>query len=181
MADKTAEQLSALIDGEGEVREWELALRRLGNDAELKNRWERYHLIGEALKNNLPDTLDPGFADRIRQAIDTEGQPVTAPRTGIKAAMVSWYKPITGFALAASVATLALLGLNLTDSGIAPSPGPGPIADAGVKPESQVRPADIDLDSRLGAYLVNHELASRGSIHGVAPYYLRLVGHESKP
>lgn len=182
MADKTAEQLSALIDGEGEVREWELALRRLGNDAELKDRWERYHLIGEALKNNLPDTLDLGFAERIRQAIETEQQPepVRPPRSGIGTVVASWYKPITGFALAASVAALALLGLNLTDAGLAESAGQGPVADAGPRSEPQPRFADTDLDSRLGAYLVNHELVSRGSVHGVTPYYLRLVGHESK-
>ncbi len=184
MADKTAEQLSALIDGEGEAREWEWALRRLGNDAELKDRWERYHLIGETLKNNLPDTLDLGFAERIRQSIETEQQPAaqaSASRTGITSTMMSWHKPMTGFALAASVAALALLGLNLTDFGVAESAGPAQLVSTERPSAPHSQPTDAELDSRLGAYLVNHELVSRGSVHGVSPYYLRLVGHESKP
>ena len=70
MADTTAEQLSVLMDGEIDVREAEFTLRRLAKDAELKARWERYHLISDALRNNLPAALDVRFAERLQQALE---------------------------------------------------------------------------------------------------------------
>lgn len=191
MADKTGEQLSALVDCECEMPELELAVRRLIKDPDLKARWQRYHLISDALKNNLPAVIDTDFSNRVSQAIDT------APplQTTTIRAVSSWYKPLTGFALAASVALIAVFGLNLIErraTTIDPDPviaatSPPGLQTVDAPPEStqptsdtRIRVAGSNaLEARLNSYLVNHnEYASMNSVYGVLPY-VRMVGHET--
>jgi sigma-E factor negative regulatory protein RseA len=178
MADKTAEQLSVLVDGECEVWELEFALRRLGSDPELKARWQSYHLISDALRNNLPDTVTPHFAERMRAAIAAE----TPLHTTAKPAVSSWYKPVAGLAVAASVGLLAVALWSLRPGGLNETASPGPVA--GTTPVPYPRSpvmAEVDraLESRLNSYLVNHnEYASMNSVNGVLPY-VHLVGYQS--
>lgn len=111
MADKTAElplarpaadvsvaasQLSALVDDELAASEIDLVLRRLNRDRDACDRWERYHLISDVIQDHVPKVLDNDFAARIRAAIEAEplARPVAGP-------LPAWYKPVTGFALAA--------------------------------------------------------------------------------
>lgn len=179
MADKTVEQLSALVDDEFEELELELALRRLAKDAELKARWQRYHVISDALRNNLPEAIDTHFADRVIKALEPEPAPQTAP---VIRAVSSWYKPLVGFALAASVATVAVLGLNRIqpDQSLSTS-SLSAIASSESITEAQTTSIDTELDPRLNSYLVNHnEYASMNRVHGVLPY-VRMVGYKSNP
>ena len=122
MADKTAEQrsapveddanfaasqLSAIIDDELDDREIELVLRRLGRDRDSRARWERYHLISDAMQGHLPDVFDAGFAARLREAIEAE-----SPLRPIAKPLPAWYKPVTGFGLAASVVPVSYTHLE---------------------------------------------------------------------
>ena len=104
MTDKSAEQLSVLVDDEFEEWELEFAVRRLAGDPVLKTRWEAYHLISDALRNNFPDAIDPRFADRISALLAVED----ALPASAKPAVSSWYKPVAGLAVAASVGVLAV-------------------------------------------------------------------------
>lgn len=200
MADKSAEQLSApvvddveiatsqlsaIVDDELEEREIDLVLRRLSRDRDSRARWERYHLVSDALQGHLPAALDIDFAARIRQAIEAEPQLLPATRP-----LPAWYKPVTGFALAASVVLVALFGLKLTqtDTTFAPTV---PLA-ANIPPASTlplpVRVATLTqpangsgepVEARLSSYLVNHNgYASRNSVNGMLPY-VRMVGYQS--
>ena len=195
MAERTDEQLSALMDGECDIPEVELALRRLANDVELKRRWQRYHLIGDTIRNYLPESINTGFTDHIMKMIDNE-PPL---QTVAASSFASWYKPMTGFGLAASIALIAVFGLELDFSGqpsgaVAKSSvsagsgltasNPGAIADAtspgveNVDPNRETRDA---LKSRLNNYLVNHnEYASMNGVQGVLPY-VRIVGYQPNP
>ncbi|MDQ2694878.1 MAG: sigma-E factor negative regulatory protein [Pseudomonadota bacterium] len=175
MVDKTGQQLSELVDDECAASEAELLLRRLARDPELQGRWQRYHLIGEALKNNLPDAIDRGFAAQVRAAIASD-----PPLPGAAARSIAvWYKPLAGFAVAASVAGVALLGLSL----LQPEPG----ADGRLLLSANDPPPDrpretvpTAADARLNSYLVNHsEYATLNSVHGVLPY-VRIVGYEGR-
>lgn len=56
-----ASQLSAMVDEQLDAMEINLALRRLSRDGRLQARWERYHLISDALQGHLPDALDLSF------------------------------------------------------------------------------------------------------------------------
>jgi sigma-E factor negative regulatory protein RseA len=178
MANKMGEQLSALADGECEMPEQEWVLRRLAGDADFKARWQRYYLVSDAMKNNLPECIDVNFADRIKQAIDADSPPLQIPQTPAigKSPTFSWYKPVTGFALAASVAAVAVLGFRLADVSDLMKEGMEPSTVASLENES----GDRVLESRLNPYFVNHnEYASMNSVHGVLPY-VRIVGYETQ-
>jgi sigma-E factor negative regulatory protein RseA len=178
-----ASQLSAMVDDELELPELDLALRRLSRDHELQARWERYYLIGNAMQSHLPDALDLEFAARIRQAVEAEPLPRSPARP-----LPAWYKPITGFGLAASVALVALFGLKLaqTDTAFppesqsvaAPIAIPSPATARVVALNPQTDDSDQPVEARLSAYLVNHNgYASMNSVHGMLPY-VRMVGHQ---
>lgn len=181
--DLAASQLSALVDGELADAEMNLVLRRLSRDGDAQGRWERYHLISDALQGHLPAALDADFATRLRQAIDQERLPQPATRS-----LPAWYKPVTGFALAASVVLTALVGLQLTqpDAGLTPD-NPVAAVPASTTPlPAQVvvlnPPADgasEPTEARLNTYLVNHNgYASRSSVNGMLPY-VRMVGYQT--
>jgi sigma-E factor negative regulatory protein RseA len=174
MADKTGEQLSAMVDGECETSEQRWMLRRLSADKDLKALWQRYHLISDAVKNNLPTAVDAGFADRISRAIDADPPPA---RTRFSTSTgYSWYKPVTGFALAASVAAVAVLAFRLIDISDSPASDDGSRFLAAGPDSIQSQ----SLDPRLNTYLVNHnEYASMNGVQGVLPY-VRIVGIDSR-
>lgn len=179
MADKTAEQVSAFMDGECEAEEIEFAFRRLNRNLNLKVAWQRYHLIRDAIKNNLPDNLEDSFAERVARAIDEESsfsKPVVGPG-------FSWYKPAAGFAVAASVALVitlwAVQGEFSADTSLR-------VAERIPSAQTQIIDGEswvidtVDLPSRLNSYFVNHnEYASMNTVYGVLPY-ARMVGYETE-
>lgn len=72
MTEKLREQISALADNELAESEHELLLRRFAAEIHLRLCWERYHLIGEAMRKSLPHVDTRGLADRIMQALGGE-------------------------------------------------------------------------------------------------------------
>ena len=74
MSEQIREQVSAFLDGELPNSETELLLKRLTRDAELRESFGRYALIGEALRGASPGALSRGFAARVNNAID--GEPI---------------------------------------------------------------------------------------------------------
>ncbi|MCC8999188.1 MAG: sigma-E factor negative regulatory protein [Candidatus Contendobacter sp.] len=202
MADKTAEQqpaqfandmsvvasqLSAMVDDELQDMENDLVLRRLSRDHDARDRWERYHLISDALQDHLPAIIDADFAARIRQAIEAE--PLLLP--GVKP-LPTWYKPVTGFALAASVVLMALFGLKLSQTDAIQPTAQLAVADPALSVPATALPiqtvasmqrgdpAREPVEARLGSYLVNHNgYASMNSMHGMLPY-VRMVGYQTE-
>lgn len=174
MTDKTAEQLSALTDGELDSQEIDLLVRRLERDEELAARWTRYHLIGEAMRNNLPEQLPFDLTARVSAAIAEEA-PVVAPAVATQ----RWKRPVVGLALAASVAAAALIGLPpqraLQPEVTAPLATGTPAAGVG-----QVAQTDWERNARLNEFLMSHnESATMNQMSGVIPY-ARMVGYEEE-
>ena len=136
------ESLSALMDGELPHARAERVLDRVLGDAEMRERWRRNHLISAALSSQHSLLVaDEEVASRVRDALDAEVVPLRRPTRRL-----SWS---VGIAVAASVATLAVLVLfdvsnqPPTLSGAAPlaalpastgpaSTGNGPVAPAAV-------------------------------------------------
>lgn len=190
-----ASQLSALVDEQLDAMEINLALRRLSRDRTLQVRWARYHLISDALQGHLPDALDPAFAARLHEAIAAE----PLPQPAIKP-LPAWYKPVTGFGLAASVALAALVGIRMNPPDVPPAAAPlvsatapppasfiapparssigVPVQVAVLNPSANPRGVEPDA-TRLNRYLVNHNgYASMNSVHGMLPY-VRMVGYQN--
>lgn len=72
MTEKLREQISALADNELPESEHELLVRRFAAEKYLCVCWERYHLIGEAMRKSLPHVDTRGLADRIMQVLGPE-------------------------------------------------------------------------------------------------------------
>ncbi len=106
MNDEKKEQLSAFMDGELDGRDKNL-VDQLLKDPELLGAWSRYHLVSDCLKQCLPDSIDRDLAGNISKSLQKEPAIVTPVRLSHPL-----LKPVTGFALAASVTALAILGIQ---------------------------------------------------------------------
>ena len=71
MSDKTRELISALMDDELESGS-QFVVNAMTDDAENRSLWQRYHLIGEAMRGALPERIDLSLSDRISAAIEQE-------------------------------------------------------------------------------------------------------------
>jgi len=176
--EQRASQLSAMFDGELPAGECELMARRLTRDDVLRGQWERFALIGAAIRREAGEPLDLRVASRVRQAVSAElsfgeggaAQGVPTPRGARR-----WMRPAAGFVAAAMVAGIAVVGLRGRDPGLsAPVPvvaatapqttvvlGPG----ASAEPESYVVPVTREAvnfvpPAQLANYVVAHSEVS---------------------
>ena len=105
-------QISAFVDGELPENEADLLLRRMGQDAELRQKVAEYLAIGRAMRG---ETSVPGvdrMHERVSAALDDkpfEDHGSAEPETRRQA-----IRPLLGIAVAASVALLAIFGLQQT-------------------------------------------------------------------
>ena len=119
MANK--EQLSALMDGDLSDVE---VLNELGTDPALQDTWSRYHLIGDAMRGDLPVNLQLDLSDSIMAALEDEPtilapKPVeskpAAPQPGT-AKVVPFLRragqQVGQYAIAASVAAAVIFGVQ---------------------------------------------------------------------
>lgn len=183
MSDEIREQLSALVDDELSDVEQPLLLGRMQRDAELRECLGRYQLIGEVMRG-ITDTTTLGVADRVRRVLQHEvgGQvPDTPKQEGFK-----WWKPVAGFAVAASVALVAVLTVSsvretATDAvpELASSSNSAGVPAVARVNDDQWDRIEPGIDKRLSGYLVNHnEYAASRGVQGVMPY-VRIVGFEN--
>ena len=99
MSEQIREQISAFLDGELPNSETELLLKRLTRDAELRESFGRYALIGEACRGAPQDHLSRGLTARINRAID--GEPRPSGGSAQRARARRWWHPVAGAAVAA--------------------------------------------------------------------------------
>ncbi len=103
-------QISAFVDGELPEAEAQLLLRRLSQDVELRQQAAEYFAIGRALRGqgsvakmgNLRGRIAAAIDDRLIEEEFNEIEPV-GRRYG---------RPLAGIAIAATVAIVAILGLQ---------------------------------------------------------------------
>lgn len=119
MNTESKEHLSELMDGEIGGETGRFVLRRLEASDELRGAWARYHLIRDCMRYQDRGFADDELCQRVRQAIEeADVQPVQALSNGNR-----WLRPVTGLAVAAGVALMAVVAVapNLsTTDGMAP-------------------------------------------------------------
>jgi sigma-E factor negative regulatory protein RseA len=112
MNDALKMQISAFVDGELPENESELLLRRLSQDAALRGQVEQYLRIGRLMRH---EREVPGM-NRLRGRIATAlGEQPGEIEAKAEPASRRLLKPAAGFAVAASVAILALVGLRQSE------------------------------------------------------------------
>lgn len=139
MKNKTDERISALFDGElsrFETRRWTNEV--LANH-DLSERVTRYQLLGDVLREELPDTINPKFSEKVADKIaDVSIEPYQKRR--------EWLKPAGGLAVAASVALVSLLGLRVITTPVA-----DPVTVASLSAEAQQLRRELPAATPSGA------------------------------
>ena len=105
-------QISAFVDGELPDNEADLLLRRMGQDAELRQKVAEYLAIGRALRG---ESFVPGV-DRIHERVSAEidHKPFEVENAGDGTPPGNTIRPLAGAAVAATVALVAIFGLQQT-------------------------------------------------------------------
>jgi sigma-E factor negative regulatory protein RseA len=174
------QEISALMDGELPPEASSVAVDALARDRELKAAWRRYHLIGDAMRETASTRKVVSASTQVSEIAPHRAAPQIRRRP----------PHLIGLALAAGVATIAVILLLRTPDGT-PSSANAIVennsiaAPSPVNPVVSIRPAAIPLevsenDQRLNSYLVNfNEQRARYGAPSVHPY-VRIVGFEPK-
>jgi sigma-E factor negative regulatory protein RseA len=157
MNDAIREQLSAFVDGELPENEAELLLRRMSQDADLRQDVAKYLAIGRLMRS------EPGLAgadrlhERITAAIDEKPADAGDNSGAMQASRA--IRPLAGFAVAATVALVAIFALQQTTGVDVPaSESPVPLA-SDITP-SPVVPRFDAQEERQRQYFRNHAESS---------------------
>lgn len=112
MTEQKFETVSSVLDNSGNPESIEQFLK----DEQMSDAWSRYHLIGDVLRDEMPEEVKLNLAQDIASAIAAEPT-VLAPKklsTGerLKAKVVQFSKPLGQLAIAASVTAVMIVGVQ---------------------------------------------------------------------
>jgi len=169
MTKESLEHLSSLMDGELPREAGLFLTRRLFSDDAMCEKWERYHLIRDCIRQPGSKQVVTGLSIKLSASLDAEEAPTVSLWRHHR-----WLKPVSGLAIAASVAMVAIM---VTAPQPDPVPGEASTAMAipaskpfispntlAVTPASQAvsyAPAQQANANRLNAYLLRHNQMAR--------------------
>lgn len=193
--------LSEFVDDELRGPAQDRIVDALYGSPELRRAWARYHLIGDAVRKVGPVPGADTIADNVSAALCDEQVVHFKPRS-----RRSRLHALSGLAIAAAVASVAILGIHSLDDGGAQSPrvagdSQPELAVADSAPATEDSPASRfvsmavpsagtesnrlqwsgvapDAEARLNVYLLNHNAYAGNDLRGVLPY-VRIVGYQS--
>jgi sigma-E factor negative regulatory protein RseA len=114
MSESKFETVSSLVDN---YQASDDVFNELVKDNHMSETWQRYHLIGDAMRDELPHSLNIDMSAAIANAI-AEEPTVLAPiakanfSQTVKAKVVQFAKPFGQLAIAASAAGLMVIGVQ---------------------------------------------------------------------
>lgn len=177
MNDALKMQVSAFVDGELPENETELLVRRLSQDYELRQQVADYLSVGRVMRRESGVAGIERLRDRISAELDERPSQDNADRAPVSDPS-RLLRPLTGVAIAATVALIAIVGLRQT-----PEPGvdeiPDAVADLGADGSYTERASSDDL---LRHYrLIHGEVASDFDANGINARLVTLQLREGAP
>jgi len=160
------EQISALMDGELDEREADREVARLKAEASLRERWDEFHVISDALRGEplLSSRFNVSLSKRL-----ADEPTVLAPRHRTPTARRMTTYAMSAAASVSAAALVAWVALGPTGSFTEVAKGPAAKADDPVVPSLQL--ANVPSDGRMNEYLLAHEgFSPSTALQGVAPY-----------
>lgn len=151
------EEISALMDGQLDDQSFDSSLKRLKSDPELRQSWDLYHLIGDAMRGHAAGALPRSFTDRL------EAEPtVLAPRRKPARTPMRW-----AMSAAAGIAAVGFVGWMSYPFFGADSTRIAAVQPAAQQAEVSVMPVAKNMDD----YQMAHQRFSPNfGMSGVAPY-----------
>lgn len=157
------DQLSALIDGEFEIESSEHILTSVKSGGELKEAWQHYHLIGDAIRGELGRgnvNMRHDFSTRVMQALDAEPAVLGVIRDTpagdappVKYQLKSKLKNAKYWSVAASVAAVMFVGLILLQQQFGQSNNLAPIEIAQTMPTEYLEAHQAAAPSSSSYYI----------------------------
>jgi sigma-E factor negative regulatory protein RseA len=113
MSESKFETVSSLVDN---YQTGDKAFDEIVNDADMSETWERYHLIGDVLRDDTCEQINIDLSANIAAAIADEPTVLAPKQTSItetvKAKVVQFARPFGQMAIAASAAGLMVIGVQ---------------------------------------------------------------------
>lgn len=106
MNEQLRESLSALKDGEAKSLEIRQVLA--SEAAEVNQQWQQLHQISQMLKGNPNSFADCDISQQVSAVIADE--PAYQQKSGSYSQLPAWLRPVAGFAVAATVTAVVVLG-----------------------------------------------------------------------
>ena len=109
LAEKMRESISVMVDNEAQQIELQRVLKATEDEPAVRDQWQRYQLVSGLLKRQThPLYVDTELADKVRSAVAEE-----TSQAGAKLAPTwNFWKPVGGFAIAASATMMMVLGVQ---------------------------------------------------------------------
>ena len=161
------ENISALMDGELEAHQAQRELTRVKEDAALREQWDTFHLIGDAMRREL--LLSPDFRDQVARRLAEEPTVLAPRRLTSKTRRAATYalSAAASVSAAALVAWVALPPGSVALQASAPPPGAALVAVQAAAPAL----ASIPSEGRMNEYLLAHQgFSPSTALQGLAPY-----------
>jgi len=190
MNEINSELTSALVDGElDDAARQQILSAMTGPDREELERFGRYCLIGEAIRGEA-SPLGVSVADKVRESLADDPVVLAPPRRKQR----PWLRPVAGFAVAASVAVVAVLVAPrlMTEPGVDAEPvqvaadlarpvtrpvlvaagAESPQGTTGKQPDgARWQGLTPELENRLNRLVIeHHEFGGRTGINGPVPH-----------
>lgn len=179
MTDKNLEAVSALLDNEASEQEVNEVFERISERTDDVDAYTRYGLIGDVLRNEQHVSVDDSFASNIQSAIANLEQEQSSSNVVSLSNHPKWRGVVDAitqstfgkvgaqFAIAASVALVAVVGVNNmnTESGPMNSPvlstaplfnGVSPVS-VGSQGEQKQESANQLTQKRINALIADHK------------------------
>ena len=169
MSKESLEHLSSLMDGELSRETGLFLARRLSSDEEMCDTWERYHLIRDCIRQPGSKQAVTGLCAKVSASLDAEEAPTVSTWSNNR-----WLKPVSGLAIAASVALMAIV-VTAPQPGEIPATGDAALSTAANQPfvspnnlprapvsqAASYTPQTRSDSNRLNAYLLRHNQMAR--------------------
>lgn len=188
------ERLSALVDGELERGDVDVACGAWRADAEVRRTWHAWHAIGDVLRSEdaaCDATADLRFCAAVSTRLATEPVVLAPARWSVAQAAASFARPRSRWAVGSAVAaglvlvagTFALVRtgadpalerIALVDGRTAPTVSSVPVgADAAAPEVATIADQKVIRDAQLDRYMVAHKQFAGSSALGVPSAFLR--------
>jgi len=183
MNDHDKELLSALMDGELQGQELDAALQLIQTNEQAKDRWQHYQLTSDVLHGRNVALYNHDLTARISSAIANEPtHSVPNTKANVIAFPKQFWKQAAGFAVAASLGALAVIGVNnQPQNNLVPN---AQIASVEVEPAAVSATqkgklwtvGENEVEQRLNTYLVEHnEYSDSPSVFS----YARVISYDA--
>ncbi|MBI2311383.1 MAG: sigma-E factor negative regulatory protein [Betaproteobacteria bacterium] len=152
--------ISALMDGELDGHSAQTAIARLESKEDLRDSWATYHLIGDALRQEVAIAMD--LTPQVTERLAAEPT-VLAPRRR----RIADRMKVGALSLAASLAAIAIVAWVMVQN--AQDRQQEQLAAA--RSAIAAKPVSLPVTQQLNDYLIAHqEYSPSTAIQGVAPY-----------